>query len=215
MGQFTILGDATVCQHKPMSGKPVRTRAVLWLQGITLAWMLIECGVSLYSAITARSVVLLAFGSDSFVELLSASVVLLAVLPQFKLSQERANRWAGFLLFALAAIVALIAIASLALRTAPETSRSGIAITIASLLVMPLLAYGKRRVAKATSNRALAADAVQSATCAWLATITLIGLAAHALFHIDWIDAAAALAAIPILVLEGRRSLRGESCGCC
>src|SRR5437660_2246144 len=54
-----------------------RSTAVFWLQGITLIWMLVECGLSLYAAATARSPAMLAFGSDSFVELLSAGVVLL------------------------------------------------------------------------------------------------------------------------------------------
>ena len=56
---------------------------VLWLQGITLAWMLVECGVSLYAAALARSPAMLAFGSDSLIELLSATVVLLQFLPRF------------------------------------------------------------------------------------------------------------------------------------
>ena len=47
--------------------------AVLWLQGITLAWMLVEFGVAAYAAATAHSPALLAFGSDSLVELLSAA----------------------------------------------------------------------------------------------------------------------------------------------
>ena len=54
-----------------------RSAAVFWLQGITLIWMLAECGLSLYAAAAARSPAMLAFASDSFVELLSAGVVLL------------------------------------------------------------------------------------------------------------------------------------------
>ncbi len=81
--------------------------AVWWLQGITLAWMLIETVVSLYSAQQARSVALLAFGSDSVVELLSASVALLSFIPTVSLDKERAERWAGILLFALAGVVVL------------------------------------------------------------------------------------------------------------
>ena len=53
---------------------------------------------------------LLAFGSDSVVELLSASVVLLQFLPRFTLSEAHAAWAAAVLLFALAAIIALIAI---------------------------------------------------------------------------------------------------------
>ena len=54
---------------------------VLWLQAVTLAWMLVELGVSVYAAVTARSPAMLAFGSDSLVELLSATVVLLQWIP--------------------------------------------------------------------------------------------------------------------------------------
>jgi divalent metal cation (Fe/Co/Zn/Cd) transporter len=188
---------------------------VFWLQGVTLVWMLAECAISLNGAKTARSVVLLAFGADSFVELLSASVALLFFLPSFPLSKEQAARWAGILLFALAAIIAVLAVTSLTLHNRPETSCAGIGITIAALVVMPVLAAFKKKIARMTNNRALAADAVQSATCAYLAAITLVGLAVNAAFHIQWVDSVAALAVLPILVVEGRRAVRGESCGCC
>ncbi|MEO6964959.1 MAG: cation transporter [Acidobacteriaceae bacterium] len=190
-------------------------KAVLWLQVITLTWMLVECAVSLYAAYTARSAALLAFGSDSLVELLSATVVLLAVVPSFSLTKTSATRLSGILLFVLAGVVALLAIIALARSIPAETSYSGIAITVASLIVMPILALAKRRIARATENHALAADAVQSATCAYLAAITLAGLAVNAVFRIHWIDSLAALAALPILFVEGQRTLRGEDCGCC
>jgi hypothetical protein len=51
--------------------------------------------------------------------------------------------------------------------------------------------------------------------CAYLAAITLFGLAINAAFHVCWIDPVAALAAIPIICIEGRRALRGDVCGCC
>lgn len=188
--------------------------AVLWLQGITLVWMLVETAVSLYSAQQARSVALLAFGSDSLVELLSASVTLLSFSHAVSLNNARAERWAGILLFTLAGVVTLIAAASLFLRLRPEASGLGLGITVAALLVMPLLAWGKRKVAKDTNSRVLAADAVQSATCAYLAAFTIAGLAINALFHIPWVDSVAALAAMPILIIEGRRAMRGEGCGC-
>jgi divalent metal cation (Fe/Co/Zn/Cd) transporter len=195
---------------------PVKTvRQVAWLQGITLAWMLVECSVALYAAVRAHSPVLLAFGSDSFVELLSATIVLLQFIPAFSLSKEKASRTAGVLLFVLAGVVAFISVAALTSGVQAETSLLGIAITIAALSFMPFLARLKRRKAREINNRALAADAVQSATCAYLAAVTLCGLTIHAIFQVHWIDSIAALAAIPILIVEGRRALAGDSCGCC
>ena len=200
----------------PATCTPARpSRRVLWLQWVTLAWMLVECGVSIYAAKMAHSAALLAFGSDSFVELLSASVVLAQGIPGISLAERRANRLAGGLLFLLAAIVAGTAAASMMLGVKPESSGIGMGITIAALLAMPGLAWLKRREARRTGNRALAADAVQSATCAYLALITLVGLAVNAVFHIAWIDSAAALVAVPILIHEGRMAWRGQSCGCC
>lgn len=195
--------------------RPNVLRSVLWLQGITVVWMIAEGGISLYASVEARSPVLLAFGADSGIELLSASVVLLAAIWPGHLSERCASRWAGYLLFLLAAVVVTISIFSIIKHMQPETSRVGIGITVAALLIMPLLAWGKRRIARTTNNRALAADAIESATCAYMAAIALAGLAIHAIFRVPWVDSAAALAILPFLVIEGRRSMRGESCATC
>lgn len=189
-------------------------RTVLYLQGVTLAWMLVECGVALYAAAAARSVALLAFGSDSFVELLSATVVLLQFTPVRQITEKTASRAAGTLLFVLAVVITAMAVAALTLRWRPETSTAGMAITVAALIAMPGLAWLKRREARRRGNAALAADAVQSATCAWLALATLAGLAINAAFHLPWIDAAAALVAVPLLLKEGRSAWQGQGCGC-
>jgi Cation efflux family len=174
--------------------------AVKWLQGITLGWMTVECAMAL------------AFGADSLIELLSAVVVLLTFAPWLQGKREWTERAAAVLLFALAAAVVMIAVLE---RGAPrETSRLGMAVTAAALVVMPGLAWLKRREARKLGNAALRADAAQSATCAYLAAVTLMGLAAFAIWRVAWVDSAAALLAVPLLVMEGRRTWRGEGCGC-
>jgi divalent metal cation (Fe/Co/Zn/Cd) transporter len=205
-------------RSKPTAATCAPTRgsvAVFWLQGITLVWMLVECGLSLYAAAAAHSPAMFAFGSDSFVELLSAGVVLMQFLPHFSVSERIAARAAGALLFALALIVSIMAVGSLWLRLRPEASRLGIGITLAALGVMPILAKLKRREARRSNNAALAADAVQSATCAYLAAIALAGLAINVLFQIAWFDSLAALVAVPVLLKEGRAAWQGKTCGCC
>jgi len=182
------------------------------LQVVTLIWMVVECALALFSAWRARSPVLLAFGADSLIELLSAVVVLLQFLPRFALSTARATRLAGILLFLLAAVITLSSALALWQQVRPDTSWIGIGVTIAALVVMPLLSSAKRRAGKAARNAALTADAVQSATCAYLAGITLAGLVLNALLHIRWIDPAAALVAVPVICLEGKKALQGEEC---
>ena len=198
MVQFSQTGARSGSGRVTCSAADRNPPIVVWLQSVTLAWMLVECAVSLYGAVSSHSPALLAFGADSFVELLSATLVLLAIVPSFPLAKLRAAQLAGILLFVLAGVVALAAVFSLVYRVKAETSCSGIVITLAALAVMPILAWAKRRTAQRTNNRVLAADAVQSATCAYLAAITLVGLAINAVWHIYWVDSAAALLALPI-----------------
>lgn len=188
---------------------------ILRLQWVTLGWMTVECSVALSAAWKAGSVSLLAFGSDSFVELISATVVLLQFTRRFRISPVRAAKLSGLLLYSLAAVVTVIALGGLLFRVEADASRPGMAITAGALLLMPVLARLKRDAAERTGNRALRADAVQSATCAYLAALTLAGLLARSLFGLHWLDQAAALAAAPILIVEARRARRGELCGCC
>jgi divalent metal cation (Fe/Co/Zn/Cd) transporter len=213
---MTDLIQIGVQSSKPAIPGAAKPRAiVIWLQIATLVWMLLELGISAFAAFTAHSPAMLAFGSDSLVELFSAAIVLLQWSPGMRISERTAHRAAGVLLFVLAAVVAAIAIGALALRMQPETSLSGMGITLAALIAMPVLAALKRREARRSNNAALAADAVQSATCAYIALITLAGLAINAVFHIPWFDSLAALAAIPILIKEGRSAWQGQGCGCC
>jgi len=188
------------------------SRQIMRLQLVTLIWMVVECAVALFSAWRARSPVLLAFGADSLIELLSALVVLLQFVPRLALSTARATRLAGILLFILAAVITISSGMALWQHVRPDTSWIGIGLTTAALVVMPLLSSAKQRAGKTARNPALTADAVQSATCAYLAGITLAGLVFNAVLHIRWIDPVAALAVVPVICFEGKEALRGEAC---
>jgi divalent metal cation (Fe/Co/Zn/Cd) transporter len=211
MGISSHAGCESPC-HNSCAAPPPLSRQLAWLQGITLVWMTLECAASLWAAHQAHSVALLAFGADSLIELFSGAVVLLQFLPRFPLKKAHADRSAAILLFLLA--VTVVSIAVLSYRVPKQTSLLGMAITALALVAMPVLAWLKRRQARVLHSRALAADATQSATCAYLAAVTLAGLVAFALWRVAWVDTVAALAAVPILLVEGRRSWRGESCGC-
>jgi divalent metal cation (Fe/Co/Zn/Cd) transporter len=197
------------CEESTATALP---RQLAWLQWITLGWMALECAGSLYAAAKAHSVALLAFGSDSVIELLSAGVVLLQFGSRFRLKKRQAQRAASVLLYLLAVVV--VCIATLGFKHPVETSVLGMAITGLALILMPALAWLKRKQAQTLHNPALAADATQSATCAYLAAVTLAGLAVNTVWHVAWVDSLAAIAAVPILIVEGRRAWQGEGCGC-
>ncbi len=89
---------------------PEIARRIVRIQALTLIWMTVETAVSVGAAWMARSPALLGFGGDSAVELLSAAVVLRRFRrPSHEaLTEERAAKIAGALLFVLAAFVVLL-----------------------------------------------------------------------------------------------------------
>jgi len=196
---------------------PDAIRRIRRVQTVTIAWMSVEAAVSLFAAWRARSPALLAFGGDSAIELFSAVVV----LWRFRASaargdaERRAARVAGALLFALAAYVGITSVASLLGYSEPKPTFLGIAILAAAASVMPLLAKEKRRLSGATGSAALRADAAQSALCAYLSLIALVGLVVNTIWRVPWADSVAALAIVPLVVWEGREAMQGKPCGCC
>jgi divalent metal cation (Fe/Co/Zn/Cd) transporter len=195
---------------------PDHLRQIQRIQTITIGWMSIEAGASLWSAWRAKSPALLAFGGDSAIELLSAATV----LWRFRtLHDEDAERWAariaGILLLVLAAFVAAASAVVLLGYSQPKPSLVGIAVLIAATAVMPWLARQKRRLSSATGSAALRADAAESMLCAYLSLIALIGLGANAFFRVTWADPIAALLITPLVIWEAREAIRGRACGCC
>jgi len=191
-------------------------RRIERIQVITIAWMSVEAALSLWAARKARSPALAAFGGDSAVELASAAVVLWRFRTyRSERAEQRAARVAGGLLFALAVYVVLASAMSLLGYSEPRVSYLGMAVLVAAALIMPVLAKEKRRLSVLTGSAALRADAAESALCAYLPIIALMGLAGHAIWHIAWADPVAALAITPLILSEAREAMRGKSRSCC
>ena len=80
---------------------------------------------------------------------------------------------------------------------------------------MPWLAREKRKLSAATGSAALRADAAESALCAYLSVIALVGLGMNAIWRMRWADPVAALVILPLILWEGREAIRGKPCGGC
>jgi divalent metal cation (Fe/Co/Zn/Cd) transporter len=127
-------------------------------------------------------------------------------------SERLALRLVGASFLALALYVALDAGWTLLQREAPQESIPGIALAIASLIVMPLLARAKRRVAAGLGSGAMQADSRQTDICAYLSAILLGGLVLNATLGWWWADPVAGLAMVPLIAKEGIEGLRGKTC---
>jgi len=169
-----------------------------------MAWMTVEAAVAIISGIIASSIALIGFGLDSVIEFFAAAVVVWQLRGTVSEEREtRALRLIGGTFFALAAYLTVEGITDLAGQYRPGQSTAGIAVTAAALVVMPLLALAKRRTGQLLGNRALIADAAESAFCAFTSAAALIGIGLNAWLGWWWADPAAALVIAGLAVKEG------------
>jgi divalent metal cation (Fe/Co/Zn/Cd) transporter len=174
----------------------------------TLGYNSIEAALSIGAGIAAGSVALIGFGVDSVIELSSSLAALWRLrsdaAPEVRERVERqVLRFIGVCFLLLAIYVFVDAIRTLLTRAGPAESVLGIAIAIGSLIVMPLLARAKRRVAAALESGALKAEARQTELCTWLSAILLAGLFLNATAGWWWADPVAALVMVPLIGWEG------------
>jgi divalent metal cation (Fe/Co/Zn/Cd) transporter len=193
-----------------------------WLSWLTLGYNSLEGLLAIGAGVVTGSIALVGFGFDSVIEV-SASLAALWRLNADvdPVARERAERLTlkivGILFLALAVYVTWDALSALLKREAPEESTLGIIIALASLIVMPLLARAKRKVAIGLGSRALQSEAQQTQLCTYLSAILLGGLMLNALFGWWWADPTAALIMVPIIAKEGIEALnRRDPCndGC-
>jgi divalent metal cation (Fe/Co/Zn/Cd) transporter len=195
-------------------------RIGLRLVAVTLAYNVIEAGVALWFGAEANSIALLGFGLDSAIECAAAGVLLWrlalearGVEPErLERAERRVHRFVGGTFLALALYVVAQASRSLWQARAPEESLPGIVLAVASLVIMPLVAWAKLRAAREIPSPALRAEAKETLACSYLSFALLLGLVGNAAASWWWADPAAALLMVPWLVKEGLEGIRGESC---
>jgi divalent metal cation (Fe/Co/Zn/Cd) transporter len=189
------------------------------LEYLTIIWNSLEGLASIGAGLLAGSIALIGFGFDSLIEVSSGAALLWRLHLDAPERRERAEqvslKLVGISFVLLAAYIGFDAIKSLIKREPPAASYIGIGVAALSLVVMPLLARAKRKVAARINSRALHADSRQTDLCAYLAAILLGGLLLNAIFGWWWADPVAALIMLPIVAKEGIEALRGETCDDC
>jgi divalent metal cation (Fe/Co/Zn/Cd) transporter len=190
----------------------------LWLVIATLAYNVVEAGIAIWAGTEAGSIALLGFGLDSLIEIAASAVLVWRLVVERRSHDEeraeraerRADRFVGLTFLLLAIYLTVESVLTLTSRSRPETTLVGIVLAAASLVVMPVIATLKLRVARRLGSDALAAEAKETLACAGLSFTLLVGLAFNAAFHWWWADPVAALVMVPWLVREGLEGVRGE-----
>jgi divalent metal cation (Fe/Co/Zn/Cd) transporter len=196
--------------------RPALVRRGLWLNYLTIGYNTLEAIVSIAAGVIAGSVALVGFGVDSVIEVTASAAAQWRLRADLDLVRRArvehlTVRIIGGTFLALAAYVAYESIKTLIGREEPDGSIVGVIVLSASVIVMPLLARAKRRVASALGSAALAADATQTSLCAYLSVIAVAGVALNTVLGWWWADPVAALLMVPIITREGLEGIRGRS----
>jgi divalent metal cation (Fe/Co/Zn/Cd) transporter len=192
--------------------------AILWC-GLSVGWALLVGATSLAAGLAANSTALVGFGLNSLVDGTASSILVwrfrherLGARPSDEL-ERRAAQAIGVILLLIALYLGARAISALAEGSAPEASPLGVALTSASMLVLPVLARAKLRLAAPLESQALRADGVLSAAGAMLAAATLASLVLNTALDWWWADSVAALLIATALLREGRLTLQSARPG--
>ena len=211
-----------------MSMQVALVRQGINIEIISIVWMIVEAVVAIGAGIVAHSLALTAFGADSVIELLAGGILLWrltveasgASLAKIKQAETRASWVVGVALLLLAVYIVVMAGYDLWTHSGSNTSVWGIALAIASGLIMPYLSRAKKTIGSRIGSKALRADGSCSIVCAYMAWTLIVGLVLTALVGWWWLNALAGLALVYFVVKEGVEAIqeaRGveDACGCC
>ena len=189
-------------------------RAVAW-SALSVAWAGVAGAIALVAGVVVGSVALVGFGADAVVDG-SASAVLVWRFRSERTGggnadvlERRAARIVGAILVVIGTGLAVAAVVALANNSHPEHTAVGTALTAASVVVLPVLARAKLRLAGQLGSAALHGDGVLSLAGAALAAATLFSLLVDSAFGWWWADAVAAALIAVTLLREGSRIVRG------
>ena len=182
------------------------------LEYVTLAWNAGEVFVTVGLGIAASSIALVAYGLDSLIEIFASSVVLwhLRVARPDATRSRRALRLVSYAFFALAAVLLVGAVQTLAAGRRADDSPFGIAYLALTSIVMFGLAWRKRIVAGDLDNHPLEHEARITFLDGVLAVGILLALVADAALGWWWADPLAAAAIGLAAISEGINAPRGQ-----
>jgi divalent metal cation (Fe/Co/Zn/Cd) transporter len=187
-------------------------RALSWA---SLIWMTIEGAAGLAAGFAAASIALIGWALSSVVEGLASVIVIWRFTgsrTHSETSEATAQKAVAVSFWLLAPYVAIESVRQLITAEHPQTSALGIAVTAASLAIMPALAIAKHRLGARLNSGATTGEGTQNLLCAYLAGAVLAGLAANAWLGWWWLDPLIGLAVAAVAIREGQQAWRGEDC---
>ncbi len=192
---------------------------------ITIFYNILEGVVSVFFGIEGETLVLLGFGIDSFVEVISGIGIWHMIRRIRKNNNETYDKFekdalkvTGTAFYILTAGLIVTASINLYMGHKPETTLWGIIISLVSILSMWLLIHYKIKAGRQLNSQAILADANCTKACMYLSVVLFLSSLGYELTGIGGLDSLGAIAIAALSFREGREAFQKAkgnlTCGC-
>ena len=211
--------DAGHGQPVPRDAKWQRRAQWAWrLAWVSMGVMLAEGVVGLWQGLAVGSIALTGWALGSLPEALASAMVAWRFSGARTLSEtaeRRAQLGVAWSFLLTAPYIAAESIHQLLDQHHAESSVIGIALTAASLVLMPILGRVKHALGNRLGSAATAGEGIQNYLCGAQAAAVLVGLAVTAARPgYWWFDPVIGLGIAAAAIWQGVKAWRGEDCGC-
>ena len=218
------MAAAAAATVAPAAAAPVRderwlraARRARQLSWASLVWMSIEGIVGLVAGFEANSLSLLIWAASSFVEGLASMTIIWRFTGSrvhSETSERTAQKWVAGSFLLLVPYFLYESFDRLLNGSDTEFSGLGAAVTIAAIVLMPLLGWAKLRLSRQLGSDATAGEGVQNILCAAQAAAALVALIGAGA-GLAILDPIAAFVISAIAIKECTSLWRGQSDDCC
>ncbi len=182
-------------------------KKALWYEYVTIAWNIFEGIVCVTIGILSGSVVLMAYGLESSVEVFASSLVVWDLKGGKKEREKIALKLIGLAYFVVSLYIFIDAAGSLFEGKHPDKSIPGIIFIIATVIMMMILGIGKKKIGEKMKSETVLADAKFTLIDGGLAGTVLVGLVLNAFFGWWWADQVMALFLATVAFKEGLKEI--------
>jgi divalent metal cation (Fe/Co/Zn/Cd) transporter len=188
-------------------------KTAILLSILTIIFNFFEGLVSVYFGYKDETLTLFGFGTDSFIEMISAAGIYVMVKRIMCNSQSHRNKFettslriTGMSFYLLSAGLLFSVVVNLYNGNKPRTAIAGVIIALISIAVMVSLIYGKQYIGKKLNSVPILADANCTRVCVYMSLVLLISSLIYEITGFGYMDSIGTIGIIYLSVKEGKEA---------